>query len=363
VELVTVKLNMGANQSRVHKDVDIREFYNMYAVIGRGAFATVRHCRRKDAIKKDKDVAIKIVRTAGLQNEEKQAVQQEIRLLLNINHPNIVKLHEVYVTKKRVHLVMELLEGGEMFDRIVNEGFFSEELAAFSIVQILDALIYLHEFNICHRDIKPENLFYSTRRKTSKLVIGDFGLAMQWKEPMKHMCGTPEYVAPEILSNTPYDQKVDCWSLGIVLYVLLCGYPPYYAETHVTLYDHILTKPLVFVEEDWSRISEEAKDLLRKLLIKDPKERLTAHEAKKHPWLTNALSNKKPFGRTYQKRMRRYTAVQKLRAGVTTMFAMYRMARVITDTIREDMKPAIVMNDLVENQDDLKADIEITEKE
>jgi len=366
---------MGVNQSKVHQDVDIEKFYKMYAVIGRGAYATVRQGRRKGARKKDKDVAIKIVRLAKLEDDEKRGIKEEIRLLLNVNHPNIVKLNEVYVTEKNVHLVMELFDGGEMFDRINDEGFFSEGLAAFSTVQILDALIYLHGLNICHRDIKPENLFYSTRRKNSKLVIGDFGFAKWSTNPMQTMCGTPEYVAPEILNNTPYSHKVDCWSLGILLYVLLCGYPPFYGETIPELYDNVLTKPLVFEEEDWEYISEEAKDLISKLLVRDPKKRLTAEEAKKHSWITKAITNERGLGKVYQKRMRRYTAVQRMRAGVTTMIAMYRMAQIIKQSIEEDVKPVVVVNDLIkdkveavetgsneEKQDDLKANIEIISK-
>jgi len=368
---------MGDNQSKVHQDVDIEKFYKMYAVIGRGAFATVRQGRRKGARKKDKDVAIKIVRTSALEDDEKRGVKEEIRLLLNITHPNIVNLHEVYVTEKCVYLVMELFGGGEMFDRICDEGFFSEVRAAFSIVQILDALIYLHGLNICHRDIKPENLFYSTRRKKSKLVIGDFGFAKWTKDPMQTMCGTPEYVAPEILMNTPYCHKVDCWSLGILLYVLLCGYPPFYGETVMELYGNVLTKPLVFEKEDWQHISEEAKDLITKLLDRDPTKRLTAEEAKKHSWITKTITstNERGLGKVYQKRMRRYVAVQRMRAGVTTMIAMWRMAKILKRSIEEDMNPVVVGNDLNtdkvkvvgtdskgEEQDDLNADIEIISK-
>jgi len=329
---------MGQHQSKIHEDIEIRKVYHLYEVLGRGSYATVRRGRKKKRGPKDPDVAVKVVKTSRLDDEEKKGLEEEIRILLKLDHPNIVKLHEVYIAKQRkVYLVMELLEGGEMFDRIIEERYYTEATAAFSIVQILDALVYCHSKNVCHRDLKPENLFYTSADKNSKLVIGDFGLAAHGKKLMNECCGTPQYVAPEILQNKPYTNKVDLWSVGVVLYILLCGYPPFYADTHPMLYVKIIDDPFEFDKEDWGSISVEAKDLVSKLLTKDPKKRISAAEAKKHPWLVKAAMYNKSLGDKYVDRMRRFKAVQRLRAGVTTMVAVIRMANIMNELIKESM--------------------------
>jgi len=168
---------MGQYKSKIIDDTRIRTVYKLKEEIGRGNYATVRRANKLVRTADDKDVAIKVVKKARLDEEEKRGLKEEILLLLKVDHPHIVKMYEVYVSKKNVYLVMELLEGGEMFDRIVSEKFFSEKIAAYAIVQILDALIYCHSKGICHRDLKPENLLYSTSSLKSKVVIGDFGLA------------------------------------------------------------------------------------------------------------------------------------------------------------------------------------------
>jgi len=330
---------MGKHQSKIHKDSEIRKVYNLYEVLGKGSYASVRRGRKIKSGPSDRDVAVKVVKTSGLDFEEKEGLEEEIRILLDMDHPNIVKLHEVFISKrKKVYLVMELLQGGEMFERIIEERHFSEATAAFAMVQILDALIYCHAKEICHRDIKPENLFYSTTDKKSKLVIGDFGLSAQGEKLMETCCGTPQYVAPEVLQNKLYTNKVDCWSVGVVLYILLCGYPPFYAESNPLLYSKIIKEPFEFDPEDWEHISDEAKDLVRKLLTKNPERRPSAIEAKKHPWLVKAANFDKALGDKYLERMRRFKAVQRLRAGVTTMVAVMRMARIMNDLISESVK-------------------------
>jgi len=327
---------MGQDQSKIIKDKRIRTVYKLKEELGRGNYATVRRANKLGAAANEKDVAVKVVKKARLDEEEIKGLEDEIRLLLHMDHPHIVKMYEVFISKKNVYLIMELLEGGEMFDRIVSEKFFSEQIAAFAFVQILDALIYCHAQGICHRDLKPENLLYSTKEPKSKVVIGDFGLAKATEgNPMKTCCGTPQYVAPEILKGMNYGVGVDCWSLGVILYILLCGYPPFYADTHPRLYQVIQTGKFSFDEEDWANISDEAKDLIVKLLEMDPEKRITANDAKSHPWLTKAATNDKALGDKYQDRMRRFNAVRRLRAGVTTTIAVCKMAEMVKAMIDE----------------------------
>lgn len=330
---------MGQDQStKIITDTRIRTVYKLSAELGRGNYATVRRATKLNRDANDLDRAIKVVKKARLDEEEKLGLREEVRLLLKLDHPHIVKLYEVYISKKNVYLVMELLEGGEMFDRIVSEQHYSEQIAAYAIVQILDALVYCHDLGICHRDLKPENLLYWNKLPKSKVVIGDFGLAKEQDEKgyMTTCCGTPQYVAPEVLGGQKYGVGVDCWSLGVILYILLCGYPPFYAETHPRLYQVIQAGKYSFDEEDWGGISSEAKHLIARLLEMDPRKRITAKEAKCHKWLTNAATNDKALGDKYQNRIRRFNAVRKLRAGVTTTLAICKMAHIIKIIIQEN---------------------------
>jgi len=327
---------MGQDQSKIITDKRIRTVYKLREEIGRGNYATVRRANKLDAAANEKDVAVKVVKKARLDPEETKGLQDEIRLLLHVDHPHIVKMYEVFVSKKNVYLIMELLEGGEMFDRIVSERHFSEQIAAFAIVQILDALVYCHAKGICHRDLKPENLLYSTKEPKSKVVIGDFGLAKDaGDDPMSTCCGTPQYVAPEVLKGKEYGVEVDCWSLGVILYILLCGYPPFYADTHPRLYQVIQSGKYSFDEDDWGSISDEAKNLIVQLLDMNPATRITAKDAKDHKWLTKAATNDKALGNKYQNRIRRFNAVRRLRAGVTTTIAICKMAQIVRTIIEE----------------------------
>jgi len=327
---------MGQDQSKIIRDKRIRTVYKLKEEIGRGNYATVRRANKLGAAANEKDVAIKVVKKARLDPEETRGLEDEIRLLLQVDHPHIVKMYEVFISKKNVYLIMELLEGGEMFDRIVSERHFSEQIAAFAIVQILDALVYCHSKGICHRDLKPENLLYCTKEPKSKVVIGDFGLAKDTTgQHMTTCCGTPQYVAPEVLKGKNYGVEVDCWSLGVILYILLCGYPPFYADTHPRLYQVIQAGKYSFDEDDWGNISEEAKDLIMQLLHMDPAKRITAKNAKNHKWLTKAATNDKALGNKYQNRMRRFNAVRRLRAGVTTTIAICKMAQIVQSIIEE----------------------------
>eukprot|EP00494_Astrolonche_serrata_P029121 UN29388 len=207
--------------------------YKVKEKLGRGAFATVRRCIRK---KDQREFALKVVRKKGMEPYNLKALKSETQIMHTLNHPNIVKLYELYDTPNHLHMIIDLLAGGELFDRIVEQGTFSEYKSARIVNQIAESLHYLHDRNIVHRDLKPENLLYMyaandetvpvEKRDTIKLV--DFGLAKQQKESLKTPCGSPAYVAPEVLKRQPYSKEVDWWSLGVILYILLCGFPPFH---------------------------------------------------------------------------------------------------------------------------------------
>ncbi|KAL0128374.1 hypothetical protein PUN28_003576 [Cardiocondyla obscurior] len=211
-----------------------------------------------------------------------------------LTHPNIVQLLETFEDKHKVYLVMELVTGGELFDRIVEKGSYTEKDASGLIRQVLEAVDYMHEQGVVHRDLKPENLLYYSPDEDSKIMISDFGLSkMEDSGIMATACGTPGYVAPEVLAQKPYGKAVDVWSIGVISYILLCGYPPFYDENDANLFAQILRGEFEFDSPYWDDISASAKDFIGKLMCVNVEERYTCKQALAHPWISgNAASNK-----------------------------------------------------------------------
>lgn len=243
--------------------------------------------------------AVKVVANESLSDEENlEALETEIAILRQLEHPHIVELKEVVVASQETFIVMELLSGGELFNRIVEQGRFSEEQAAGLFAQILLSMEYLHSLNIVHRDVKPENILYLSPGSTDIKLI-DFGYAGIWAadKQLTGLCGTPDYVAPEVLSwyeddesGTPYGKGSDLWSLGVLLYVILSGCSPFSAEEEDELLQLVAAAKYEFHEAEWKEISADAKDLIRKLLLVDPAARLTMSQVLDHPWLRAAVA-------------------------------------------------------------------------
>ncbi|XP_026532003.1 calcium/calmodulin-dependent protein kinase type 1B isoform X2 [Pseudonaja textilis] len=182
---------------------------------------------------------------------------------------------------------MQLVTGGELFDRIIERGYYTEKDASQLIRQVLEAVNYLHDLGIVHRDLKPENLLYATPFEDAKIMITDFGLSkIEADGIMSTACGTPGYVAPEILEQKAYGKAVDSWALGVISYILLCGYPPFYDENDSELFNQILKAEYEFDSPYWDDISESAKDFIRHLLERDPEKRFTCEQALQHPWIS-----------------------------------------------------------------------------
>lgn len=203
-----------------------------------------------------------------------------------MDHPNVVVLKEIFDEGDVLYLVMELMSGGELFDRIVEKESYSEKEAAETIRPIVDAIRYCHENDIIHRDLKPENLLYTSSEETAFIKITDFGLArFVENEFATTACGTPGYVAPEIIEGKGYGKPVDYWSIGIILYIMLCGFPPFYEDDNAKLFEQIKNCEFEFPSPYWDNISDSAKELIRLLLVKEPEKRLTAEEIMAHPWI------------------------------------------------------------------------------
>jgi len=235
-----------------------------------------------------------------LSEEDKLGLQNEIDILTHVDHPNIVKLYQVFEDSDSYSLVMELMTGGELFDTILEKEHFSEREAADTVRPIIDAINYCHNLNIIHRDIKPENLLFSKKDPLMRTIkVSDFGLArfISLETLATTTCGTPGYVAPEILEQRPYGKECDYWSIGVVLYILLCGFPPFYDEDNMVLFEKIKKGKYDFPSPAWDHISAEAKEIIKRLLVVDPTLRWNCDHLLNHPWILGESSNAAQFKR------------------------------------------------------------------
>ncbi|CAM9277638.1 unnamed protein product, partial [Ascophyllum nodosum] len=211
----------------------------------------------------------------------------QVRILRNLRHPNVIEIYQFYQDDPNNYfVVIEFMRGGELFDRIVRKAFYNEKEARDLCRILLDAVKYIHDLGIVHRDLKPENLLMTSRHDDANIKLADFGFARSVVAGfVSTQCGTPGYVAPEILRAEPYGTSVDMWSIGVIIYILLGGYPPFHDENQTRLFRKIKAGNFKFHDEYWGSVSSDAKDLIRRLLTVDPKKRLTAAQAVSHPWL------------------------------------------------------------------------------
>ncbi|XP_004704276.1 serine/threonine-protein kinase DCLK3 [Echinops telfairi] len=266
---------------------EVEKHYEPGRVIGDGNFAVVKECRHRES---RQAYAMKIIDKSKLQGRE-DMVDSEIAIMQSLAHPNIVKLHEVYETDTEIYLTMEYVPGGDLFDAIIESVKFPEREAALMITDVCRALVHLHAKGIVHRDLKPENLLVQRNEdKSTTLKLADFGLAKLVVRPIFTVCGTPTYVAPEILSEKGYGLEVDMWAAGVILYILLCGFPPFRSpeRDQDELFSIIQRGHFEFLPPYWDNISEAAKDLVSHLLVVDPHRRYTAHQVLQHPWIEAA---------------------------------------------------------------------------
>ncbi|KAJ0029579.1 hypothetical protein NQD34_004576 [Periophthalmus magnuspinnatus] len=275
---------------RAKFDPRVTAKYDIKALIGRGSFSRVVRVEHKST---RQPYAIKIIETRY--REGREVCESELCVLRRVRHTNIIQLMEVFETAERVYMVMELATGGELFDRIIARGSFTERDATRVLQMVLDGVKYLHTLGITHRDLKPENLLYYHPGADSKIIITDFGLANSRKKGdeclMKTTCGTPEYIAPEILVRKPYTNAVDMWALGVISYILLSGTMPFEDDNRMRLYRQILKGKYSFTGEPWPSVSNLAKDFVERILTVDPAQRLTAGQALKHPWIVSMAAS------------------------------------------------------------------------
>uniref|UniRef100_A0A3B4CTU7 Serine/threonine-protein kinase DCLK2 n=1 Tax=Pygocentrus nattereri TaxID=42514 RepID=A0A3B4CTU7_PYGNA len=264
----------------------ISDRYRVGRMIGDGNFAVVHECVEHST---GRAYALKIINKGKCRGKE-QMIQNEVAILRRVKHPNIVLLIEEMDTYSELYLVMELVKGGDLFDAITSATRYTERDASGMLYNLANAIKYLHSLNIVHRDIKPENLLVYEHQDGSKsLKLGDFGLATVVDGPLYTVCGTPTYVAPEIIAETGYGLKVDIWAAGVITYILLCGFPPFRGSTEdqEALFDQILLGQLEFPLPYWDNVSDSAKELITSMLQVEVDQRYTALQVLEHPWVTN----------------------------------------------------------------------------
>uniref|UniRef100_A0A4D5R9K4 calcium/calmodulin-dependent protein kinase n=2 Tax=Scolopendra TaxID=41364 RepID=A0A4D5R9K4_SCOVI len=259
--------------------------YELKEELGKGAFSIVRRCVQKST---GLEFAAKIINTKKLSPRDFQKLEREARICRKLQHPNIVRLHDSIQEESFHYLVFDLVTGGELFEDIVAREFYSEADASHCIQQILESVNHCHQNGVVHRDLKPENLLLASKAKGAAVKLADFGLAIevQGDQPAWFgFAGTPGYLSPEVLKKEPYGKPVDIWACGVILYILLVGYPPFWDEDQHRLYAQIKAGAYDYPSPEWDTVTPEAKNLINSMLTVNPAKRITAAEALKHPWI------------------------------------------------------------------------------
>ncbi|XP_035255723.1 calcium/calmodulin-dependent protein kinase type II subunit gamma isoform X6 [Anguilla anguilla] len=259
--------------------------YQLYEELGKGAFSVVRRCVKKST---GQEYAAKIINTKKLSARDHQKLEREARICRLLKHPNIVRLHDSISEEGFHYLVFDLVTGGELFEDIVAREYYSEADASQCINQILESVNHIHQHDIVHRDLKPENLLLASKMKGAAVKLADFGLAIEVQGDQQAwfgFAGTPGYLSPEVLRKDPYGKPVDIWACGVILYILLVGYPPFWDEDQHKLYQQIKAGAYDFPSPEWDTVTPEAKNLINQMLTINPAKRITADQALKHPWV------------------------------------------------------------------------------
>ncbi|KAF8726834.1 hypothetical protein HU200_019314 [Digitaria exilis] len=293
---------------------DVRASYTFGRELGRGQFGVTYLATHKPTGRR---YACKSIAARKLAHrDDVDDVRREVQIMHHLTgHRNIVELRGAYEDRHSVNLVMELCEGGELFDRIIARGHYSERAAAALCREIVSVVHSCHSMGVMHRDLKPENFLFLNKREDSPLKATDFGLSVFFKpgEKFKDLVGSAYYVAPEVLKRR-YGAEADIWSAGVILYILLSGVPPFWAENEDGIFDAVLRGHIDFASDPWPSISNSAKDLVKKMLRQDPKERLTAAEILNHPWIReDGEAPDKPLDITVIGRMKQFRAMNKLK--------------------------------------------------
>ncbi|CAJ2639765.1 unnamed protein product [Trifolium pratense] len=292
---------------------DVKQFYTLGKELGRGQFGVTYLCTENST--KLLYACKSISKRKLVSKSDREDIKREIQIMQHLSgQPNIVEFKGAYEDRNSVHVVMELCAGGELFDRIIAKGHYSEKAAASICRQIVNVVHICHFMGVMHRDLKPENFLLSSKDENALLKATDFGLSVFIEEGKvyRDIVGSAYYVAPEVLRRR-CGKEIDIWSAGVILYILLSGVPPFWAETEKGIFDAILEGHIDFDSDPWPKISDSAKDLVRKMLIQDPKKRITSAQVLEHPWIKGGNASDKPIDSAVLSRMKQFRAMNKLK--------------------------------------------------
>ncbi|XP_065815609.1 calcium/calmodulin-dependent protein kinase type II delta chain isoform X14 [Labrus bergylta] len=299
--------------------------YQLYEELGKGAFSIVRRCVKKST---GQEYAAKIINTKKLSARDHQKLEREARICRLLKHPNIVRLHDSISEEGFHYLVFDLVTGGELFEDIVAREYYSEADASHCINQILESVSHIHQHDIVHRDLKPENLLLASKMKGAAVKLADFGLAIEVQGDQQAwfgFAGTPGYLSPEVLRKDPYGKPVDIWACGVILYILLVGYPPFWDEDQHKLYQQIKAGAYDFPSPEWDTVTPEAKNLINQMLTINPAKRITADQAIKHPWVCQRSTVASMMHRQETVEcLRKFNARRKLKGAILTTMLVSR---------------------------------------
>ncbi|XP_042621429.1 calcium/calmodulin-dependent protein kinase type II delta chain isoform X19 [Cyprinus carpio] len=315
--------------------------YQLYEELGKGAFSVVRRCVK---LCTGQEYAAKIINTKKLSARDHQKLEREARICRLLKHPNIVRLHDSISEEGFHYLLFDLVTGGELFEDIVAREYYSEADASHCIQQILEAVLHCHQMGVVHRDLKPENLLLASKCKNAAVKLADFGLAIEVQGDQQAwfgFAGTPGYLSPEVLRKEAYGKPVDIWACGVILYILLVGYPPFWDEDQHKLYQQIKAGAYDFPSPEWDTVTPEAKNLINQMLTINPAKRITAQEALKHPWVCQRSTVASMMHRQETVEcLKKFNARRKLKGAIlTTMLVSRNFSAKSLLNRKADVKP------------------------
>ncbi|XP_026130263.1 calcium/calmodulin-dependent protein kinase type II delta chain isoform X14 [Carassius auratus] len=315
--------------------------YQLYEELGKGAFSVVRRCVK---LCTGQEYAAKIINTKKLSARDHQKLEREARICRLLKHPNIVRLHDSISEEGFHYLLFDLVTGGELFEDIVAREYYSEADASHCIQQILEAVLHCHQMGVVHRDLKPENLLLASKCKNAAVKLADFGLAIEVQGDQQAwfgFAGTPGYLSPEVLRKEAYGKPVDIWACGVILYILLVGYPPFWDEDQHKLYQQIKAGAYDFPSPEWDTVTPEAKNLINQMLTINPAKRITAQEALKHPWVCQRSTVASMMHRQETVEcLKKFNARRKLKGAIlTTMLVSRNFSAKSLLNKKADVKP------------------------
>eukprot|EP00286_Rhodomonas_abbreviata_P015258 CAMPEP_0181322842 /NCGR_PEP_ID=MMETSP1101-20121128/19450_1 /TAXON_ID=46948 /ORGANISM="Rhodomonas abbreviata, Strain Caron Lab Isolate" /LENGTH=508 /DNA_ID=CAMNT_0023430795 /DNA_START=99 /DNA_END=1623 /DNA_ORIENTATION=- len=339
---------LGINFSFLQQN-PIKKEYDIGGDLGRGKFATVKQATHKSS---GKQVAIKIINKENCKREDQMAkLESEIAIMKKVHHPNCIEFYEMYDSSAKLYIVMELVTGGELFDRVIMKAHYSETEAAGCFIQIMSAIEYLHSIGIVHRDIKPENVLYQSHAEDSPIKLADFGLGKlldlhgaDSKAAMMTVCGTPSYLAPEVIQHKGYGMECDVWSAGVILYILLSGAPPFDQTAPMPLlFKYIINQRYSFSDVDGD--SDDAKDIISNMMVVDISKRLTPRGVLEHPWLRRYQKSELPTAQMsgMQQRLKDWNGARRLKGAISTFAALMRMSSSLLEELPDHAEQEAIL--------------------